>query len=209
MLNPIVTELTTAFTDILLCITALFMLLQFSQKNISSPWKACFALLAFSSFAAALAHGLLFSQEVLFWLWQPVYLSLGLMLAYLLIASIEYTYSTQTATKWQRPILFSAVIFYMSTVIFEGLFILFIIFEAIILLTSLGLYLVKRPSHYLLFVMALLLSLVAGGTQAAGPFVWHLFGLPFDHNSTFHLIQLVSLAFFYQGIIKTIARSSY
>lgn len=202
MLNPIATELSTAFTDILLSVAALFMLYQFSQKQISTLWRTCFALLAFSSFAAALAHGLVFSEDILFWLWQPVYLSLGLMLAYLLSASIEYTHSTKTAQKWQPLIIGSALAFYISTVIFDGLFLLFIIFEAIILLLSLGLYLVKKPSHYKWFTIALTLSLIAGLTQAAGPFTWSLFAIPLDHNGSFHLIQLLSLIFFYRGITQ-------
>ena len=78
-IHPSRFEQVTALTDVALGFLAgyaAFQVFQFSGFK-SAVWGWAFALLAFSAFVAALAHGFEMTQKTNERLWMPINLSLG------------------------------------------------------------------------------------------------------------------------------------
>ncbi len=85
-LNPMPTELTTAATDAILALLALICIRWLGARRSADPgkvtlWILVLALLAVASVLGAVAHGFDLSSDTLYLLWQPLFLSLGLVVA--------------------------------------------------------------------------------------------------------------------------------
>jgi uncharacterized protein DUF6962 len=100
------------------------------------------------------------------------------------------------------------LVFYGVTRLAGGDFLVFVGYEAAVLLFSLFMYLrLTAMGHHPRaggMSAALALSLAAGAVQAApiGPvrLVWH-----FDHNGLFHLVQLLGLVLLVAGLRRRLA----
>ena len=92
--------------------------------------------------------------------------------------------------------------FYLTTLIFPGIFFLFIVYEGLALLFSLGAYLflsaTGEPGAGLM-AGGVLLSIVAAGLQARKSIlitlIWN-----FDHNGIYHIVQTVGLVLLIAGL---------
>ncbi len=88
------TELTTAITDLILALECLFILIWWRRQSTTdtmrrSIWSWVLGLLGGASLAAAIAHGLKMSRTVNELLWKPIYLTLGVLVAFFLIGAIH------------------------------------------------------------------------------------------------------------------------
>lgn len=203
------TELTTAATDLLLGLLAVFCFLYLWHKlpegMAKRLWLALFGFLALSSFLGAFAHAVRMEQRINDLLWHPLYFFLGLTLTLLaLIAVLNWRGepSASRAMRWLLPLPFVVV---LVTWLGAGAFIYFVLFEAAIMLFVFGVYfrLVLKQQPGSRFVLAgVVLSIVAAILQAIGPYTFQVVW-QFDHNGLFHLVQLPGVVFFFFG-----ARSS-
>jgi hypothetical protein len=97
----------------------------------------------------------------------------------------------------------AGMIFYSITLIVRGTFIVFILYEAIVMLFALISYVVlsfrKKGAGYFLMACGIMLSIVAAACQAINSirftFIWE-----FDHNGVFHIIQIAGLFFLLFGL---------
>jgi hypothetical protein len=164
--------------------------------------------LGFASFIGAAAHGLAMSKEINFWLWQPISLALGLVIAMVVLATVYEIWGEAAYQKAQLPMIGVAVIFYTITILIPGTFLTFIVYEAIAMLFALAgfIYLAvrKHPSGAWWMVAGILITIVAAVVQAVGKTGVVLF-LGLDHNGVFHLIQIFGVLALTMGLQKSLS----
>lgn len=192
------TELTTSVTDLLLAIESLCIFFLLPDRHWQQRlWRRIFALLAFSSLLGAIAHGLDLSEETKSLLWKPLYLSLGIMMALFFTVAIAARAGDRFARHLLPFCVATGLVFYGLTEWFGGNFLIFTVYEAIMMLGALWIYGViavtrKRMAAGIMSV-AIGINLLAAGVQGSslsfpvGPII-------FDHNGLFHLIQMIGLA---------------
>ena len=209
-LNPELTELTTAATDALLALLSCACLVILWPCRASNRWRwgiwsAVFALLAIASLLGAVAHGLDLSAEMRAWLWRPLYLSLGFVVALFCVGAV-FDYGGQRAARFALlPMLALGFGFFLLTQLTTGSFLLFVVYEAVAMLAALVMYLLLSVKHHVdgagLITLAIVLNMVAAGIQASGTVSLSL-GVPLDHNGVFHLVQLVAIALLMPGLVR-------
>lgn len=210
VLNPELTELTTAATDGLLAALScacLVILWPYRAANCwrFGIWAAVFGLLAIASVLGTAAHGLDISAEVRAWLWRPLYLCLGFVVALFCVGAILDYGGHRAARIAMLPMLALGFGFFLVTQLTTGSFLLFVVYEALAMLAALAMYLLLSARRRLdgagLIAAAILLNMAAAGIQASGS-VYLSIGVPLDHNGVFHLVQLVAIAVLTSGLIR-------
>ncbi|MFW5994760.1 MAG: DUF6962 family protein [Spirochaetia bacterium] len=207
--TEIATEQTTAITDLLLGLLALYVLRdvrrhgRHGDNKKTRIWSFAFGFLACAAFLGAVVHGLELSRELTFQLWQPIYLGLGLTVTMFLVG-VVYDWRRFSIPAWLLPAaVVVAVAFYAFTLFGSGAFLVFVAYEGVVLVIALLCYLslaIRRGFEGAgLMSIGILISIVAGGVQAAGPMEITLI-VPFDHNGLFHLIQMPGLLFLMWGL---------
>jgi hypothetical protein len=214
-LVDVVTERTTAATDVVLALAAAAAILVLRRTTPPSfgraVWQAALAALALASVLGAVAHGLELPAATRELLWQPLYLALGVTMALFVVGAVRDWRGEAAGRRVLLPMLALAVVFYGVTRLTRGSFLAFVVYEAAALLFSLGVYLrlATGPARAGAAAMAaaLTVSLAAGAVQASdvGPIrlVWD-----FDHNGVFHLVQLVGLALLLTGLRRLLAATA-
>lgn len=206
--NPIVTELTTAATDALLAVLALVCIRHLAVRRSADPqkvtlWVLVLALLAVASALGAVAHGLDLSPDILWLLWQPLFLSLGLVVALFVVAAVYDGFGAAAARRLLIPALVAGGAFYLLTLVFPGTFMVFVLYEAVAMLVALALYVrlaIRDGQKWAwLMVLGIGLNIVAAAIQASGTVRLDL-GVPFDHNGVFHLVQMVAIVVLVLGV---------
>jgi hypothetical protein len=192
-------ERTTAATDAVLALAALAVIATVRRRTPPSfpraIWTAALAALAAASALAAAAHGLALAESARERVWQPLWLTLGVMIALFVVGALHSWRGDRAARAGLWPMLAVALAFYLASGLAGGSFLIFVVYEAIGLLFALLVYLGlardRRPGA-LAVAVALGISLAAGGIQATA---WEVefAGCPFDHNALFHLVQLAGL----------------
>jgi len=214
--NPIVTELTTAATDAVLAVLALVCIRWLAARRTADPekvtlWVLVLALLAVASALGAVAHGFDLSADALWLLWQPLFLSLGLVVALFVVAAVYDAFGAAAARRLLIPALVVGGAFYLLTLVFPGTFLVFVLYEAVAMLVALALYfrLALRDGEKWawLMVLGIALNIVAAAIQASGTVRLDL-GVPFDHNGVFHLVQMVAIVVLMAGVGASLKSSS-
>ena len=214
-LNPVATEITTALTDAMLAVLALAVLRQVRSRRVSDAWKVdlwtwLLGLLAFASALGAVAHGLDLDPGTRETLWEPLYLSLGLVVALFAVAAIRDRFG-ESAARRAVPWLGAAGIgFYALTRLGTGSFLVFVLYEAVAMLAALALYADAARRLRLegagWMVAGIALNLVAAAVQQSGASV-RLGPVPFDHNGLFHLVQAVAILALARGLLRSLPLS--
>ena len=207
-LNPMPTELTTAATDAILALLALICIRWLGARRSADPgkvtlWILVLALLAVASVLGAVAHGFDLSSDTLYLLWQPLFLSLGLVVALFVVAATYDGLGPATARRLLIPALVVGACFYLVTLLFPGTFLVFVLYEALAMLVALALYirlaLQNGERWSWLMVLGIGLNIVAAAIQASGSVRLSL-GVPLDHNGVFHLVQMVAIVVLVAGV---------
>jgi hypothetical protein len=215
-LNPVPTELTTAATDAILAVLALFCIRWLAARRAAAPakvtvWILVLALLAVASALGAVAHGFDHSSDVLYLLWQPLFLSLGLVVALFVVAAAYDGFGPETARRLLIPALAVGACFYLITLLFPGTFLVFVLYEALAMLAALALYFrlaLKSGERWpWLMVLGIALNIVAAGIQASGSVRLNI-GVPLDHNGVFHLVQMVAIVVLVVGVGRSLERET-
>jgi len=140
-------------------------------------------------------------------LWQPLFLSLGLVVALFVVAAAYDGIGPDTARRLLIPALIVGALFYLITLLFPGTFLVFVLYEAVAMLVALGLYLrlaVRTGAAWSwLMVLGIGLNIVAAAIQATGSVRLNV-GVPLDHNGVFHLVQMVAIVVLVAGIGKSL-----
>lgn len=211
-LNPVPTELATAATDAILAVLALFCIRWLAARRSVDPakvtvWILVLALLAVASVLGAVAHGFALSSDTLYLLWQPLFLSLGLVVALFVVAAAYDGLGPDTARRLLIPALVLGACFYLVTLVFPGTFLVFVLYEAVAMLVALALYvrLALRSSERWarLMVLGIGLNIAAAAIQASGTVRLNL-GVPLDHNGVFHLVQMVAIVVLVAGVGRSL-----
>ena len=214
--NPIVTELTTAATDAVLAVLALVCIRWLAARRSADPekvtlWVLVLALLAVASALGAVAHGFDLSPNTLWLLWQPLFLSLGLVVALFVVAAVYDGFGAAAARRLLMPALVVGGAFYLLTLLFPGTFMVFVLYEAVAMLVALALYVrlaIRDGAKWAwLMVLGIGLNIVAAAIQASGTVRLDL-GVPFDHNGVFHLVQMVAIVVLVLGVGASLDSSS-
>ncbi len=204
--NP--TERTTAGTDLLLAIqTASWAILIYNAGD-SAPWKAtlwatAFSLMALAALLGTVAHGFALAETNRRRLWRGLSLALGLTLACFLVGFINDMWG-QTVAMLALPVaLLLGLGFFGITLVIPSTFLVFIIYEAIILLFALmgygWLMVMGQLAGSGWMTLGILLTLLAAAVQTQKKLIVTLIW-PFDHNGLFHLIQLIANLFILLGL---------
>jgi hypothetical protein len=203
------TEQTTALTDAiltLLAFAATLYVLRFwpdPRRLKAGVWAGTFGLLTLASALGTVAHGFKMAPETYLAIWQPLNFSLGLTVA-MFVAAVFYDLWGPPVTRRALPFLFGlAVVFYIISRLFPDTFLPFVIYGAGSMLFALAGYIWLaargRSPGAALLVLGVLLTLVAFAVQATGlvrfQFIWQ-----FDHNSAFHLIEMVAVVLLVLGV---------
>lgn len=209
-LNPIMTELTTAATDALLAAVSLgcmvvLMRRRASQRRRFGIWSWVFGLLAFASLLGAIAHGLDLSPAAREWLWRPLFLSLGLVVALFVVGAVFDFRGERAARATLVPMLVLGVGFFLVTQVLSGSFLVFVAYEAVAMLAALGVYLLLAFRRQLegagLIAAGILLNIAAAAVQASD--YSFTIVVPLDHNGMFHLVQIVALVVLTLGLSRS------
>lgn len=208
-MNPV--EQTTAITDLFMGLVAICLV--YAVLKIGSPndktkaciWSSAFACIAFASICGVIAHGLVLSQEMEFFLWQPLNLALGLAVGFFFIGVVYDLFNKRISWILVLIVLLAAFIFYFISYV-SKLFIFFILYEGLALLFAFFVYsyftLNKKMIGAGYIAAGILISIIAAVIQALGPFQIKLYWT-FNHNGIFHLIQIVGLLVIFLGLRTT------
>jgi hypothetical protein len=211
-LIDIPTEQTTAATDAVLAVMALLLALYLRRIGRSRPfktglWVGAFLLLTLSAALGAVVHGIALSEGLRAFLWHPLYLSLGLLVALFLVAAI-YDVRDEAAARRLLPfMLIVGLLFFGITLLIPGSFLVFIVYEAVaMLLAFMGyLWIAVRGRLRGAWLMAagILVTMIAAGVQA-GESVSFTLVWAFDHNGAFHLIQMPGIVLIALGLSRSL-----
>ena len=202
------TELTTSATDALLAIECTIIIALLRRSATTNRWRtnlwcSVFALLATASSLGALLHALEMPKSMRIALWTPLYLSLGILVLLFIMGAVA-DWRGKVAAKRLVPwgIGVSAA-FLGLTALLGGKFIVFIVYAATILLSTLAIYTFLAATHRLkgaaVIALAIILNLAAAAVQTSNLSL-HLL-VPFDHNGLFHLVQILSTAILALGLL--------
>ncbi|MFH1020875.1 MAG: hypothetical protein V1782_09760 [Pseudomonadota bacterium] len=208
------TELTTSATDALLAIECAIIIALLLRTAPADRWRTnlwcwVFGLLAIASFLGALTHGLEMPKPMRTALWTPLYLSLGILVVLFIVGAVADWLGKVVAKRLVPWGIGVSAAFLGVTALLGGPFIVFIVYAATVLLSTLAIYTFLAATHRLkgaaVIALAILLNLVAAAVQASNLSL-HLF-FPFDHNGLFHIIQILSTAVLGLGLYLGMART--
>jgi hypothetical protein len=142
------------------------------------------------------------------WLWRPLFLSLGLVVAMFVVGAVFDLKGESTARAWLVPMLVLALGFFTITQIGSGSFRAFVVYEASAMLGTLGIYLLLALKRRLpgagTVAAGILLNIMAAAIQSTDTISLTII-VPFDHNGVFHLVQIVALVVLTRGLARGMA----
>lgn len=203
------TEQTTAITDLILTLISIWAVVTIRRAGSTDPikvrvWTWVFILLSIAAFFGFVAHGFQMSEKTNYILWQPLNLALGLSVS-LFAAGAIFDIKNGELPKMIIPGLIAlGIIFYFITVFVPGSFLIFIIYEAVVMLFALVAYILlavkgKLPGAWWM-VAGIFITIVAAIIQASGSIavkiIWD-----FDHNGIFHIVQMFGIVVLLNGLL--------
>jgi hypothetical protein len=165
-------------------------------------WLVMLVTFGLAALLGSIAHGFPWSATHLDLLWQPLYLSLGVAVAYFVLAAVCAAWGDTAARRVRPFLLVAAGVFYVLTRLTGGDFLVFVIYEGAGLVFALAVHawLARRGRVGAGWVAAgLAVSLTAGVVQAIDTLTLRLVWT-FDHNGIFHLVQAVGLGLLLVGL---------
>jgi hypothetical protein len=204
------TERSTAATDLLLSSAALLGLCYLHSSQPEGSWRIQLwswplGLIAASAGLGALYHGLVLPQRPRKLLWHALTFLLGMALAIfgagVTLDAFGFEAGRQSLPLWLAA---GAAIFLVSRR-FNGMFMVFITFEGVVLAAALVGYTALAAAGALSgaawIAAGVLLSAIAAALQAFKrarfKWIWE-----FDHNGIFHLVQTAGLVLLCKGIAE-------
>ena len=201
-------EQTTAVTDIILALIAFggVVLLQWTRVNSGDLWRinlwsTALGLIGLAAILGAGAHGLALKTTPHHRLWLA--LNMALAISLFIVGVLNDLWSYEASRKALPFMLIAGLGFYLTTLIYPGIFFLFLVYEGLALAFALGAYLfltVTGQPGAGFMAGGVMISLVAGGLQARKSIVFTLIW-KFDHNGIYHIVQAIGLLFLFAGLL--------
>lgn len=201
-------EQTTAATDAVIAVMALRYAWELQRRRSADPWKAGLWAAAFGGLACAgglgaVVHGLTLSERAKLALWRPLYLILGVVVALFAAGATRDGWGEPAARRTLPGLLLAALGFFGLSQRLKGGFRVFVVYEAVAMLFALAVYVRLARGGRLagadLMAAGVLLSILAAAVQAS-PLELTIYGVPFDHNGLFHLVQMTGLPLLAAGL---------
>lgn len=204
------TEKTTAVTDILLAFIAFggigylrwppMCSGEFWKINI---WSAAIGLIGLAAALGAVAHGLVRSRIFHQRVWLALNMALSLAVSLFVVGVVYDLWGHEVSLTTLPLMLIAGLGFYLATLMYPGIFFIFIVYEAVALTFALGAYIflaVQKDLPGACWMAAgILVSIIAAGIQANKSavltFIWR-----FDRNGIYHLVQVVGLLLLLIGL---------
>ena len=196
------TERTTAATDLLLAAQGFIWAWYIPTIGDNVPWQAtiwawAWALIGLGSFLGAIAHGLKMERKPYIRTWRGIALILGLAMGLFSVAGVYDLLGEAVARQFLPIGILISLGFFCFTFFGPETFLVFIVYEAVILILAVLTYswlgLTGQLPGAWLMVVGVILALIAAVIQAKESltmtFIWQ-----FDWNGIFHLMQLLSNA---------------
>lgn len=208
-LIPDLAERTTAITDLMMAITAMIGLSKLRRGAVLEPWRTnlwsgVYLLFIAAALIGTAHHGLVLSDAVYDSTWLAIILSLGVMVG-LFVVGLVYDLFGIAPAKRALPIMIAiALTFFGYSAGFNQDFSLFLAYEALALVAALAGYLwlaAKGRSGACVMTLGVLLTIIAATVQGTKAMTFTLI-VPFDHNATYHLIQIIGVLFLTEGISR-------
>ena len=203
-------EQTTAITDIILCIVAFGGLL-FLRRDLPvdselwkiNIWSAAIGLIGMAAALGAWAHGLIVSRSVHDRIWRLLNLTLALAVSLFVVGVVYDLWGLAACIKVLPVMLIAGLAFFVATLVFPGIFFVFIIYEglALILAFIAYIYLTVRGelSGTVFMAAGILISIMAAGIQAIKSITVNIIW-QFDHNGVYHIVQIIGLVLLMTGL---------
>lgn len=201
------TELTTSATDLILALECLAIIYWLRRTPDKTNWRLrlwswIFGLTTLSALLGTIAHGLQLQPSVHALLWHPLNLSLGLVISLFVAAGCGDWQGQTLAMRLLPWCIGLGLAFFVLTLLLNNEFIVFVIYEGVGMILALIIYASLAVTHRLqgatIIAAAVVLNLAAAGVQASDLSLD--LGVPFDHNSLFHLLQMVAMAVLAWGL---------
>ena len=207
-------EQTTAVTDIVLALIAFggIVFLRWPLLNSDQLWKiniwsAAIGLIGLAAVLGAVAHGLVLSRSLHHRIWLALNMALSLAVSLFVVGVVYDLWGFEVSLATLPILLIAGLGFYLTTLIYPGIFFLFIVYEVVALFFALGAYIFLTIKQDLpgacLMAAGILVSIIAAGIQANKAvivtFIWR-----FDHNGIYHLVQVVGLLLLFAGLRKSL-----
>lgn len=208
-LIQIPTEQTTAVTDLLISTLAIACVTYLRKRGPAGMrgqlWRGVFQLLAVASFIGAVVHGLVLGQGAYTALWWATYLALSLLIAAFFLATVRDLAGDAAARLLLPGCVIVAVGFFAYFALEPEDFLPFILYEAGVMLFSLGAYAWLAWRRTLpgspWIAASIAVNIAAAVIQATGSVrftaIWS-----FDHNGAFHLVQIIGMALLLRGLVS-------
>ena len=171
------TEQTTAATDFILFLLSFWAALTIRKRGKGSNpkkaniWMWVFVLLSIAAIFGAIAHGFQMEEKINYLLWQPLNLALGLSVSLFAVGALLDLAKGKLSKAVAPGFLALGVIFYFITVFIPGSFLVFILYEAVVMIFALVAYSnmsVKRKlSGGWWMVGGILITILAAAIQAS------------------------------------------
>ena len=204
-------EQTTAVTDIILALVACsgVLILQWSPVKTGGLWRihiwsAAIGLIGLAAILGAVAHGLVLKPNIHNRIWQTLNLALSLAVSLFVVGVINDLWGAELAKKSLPFMLLAGLGFYITTLIYPGIFLLFIVYEGLALVLALCAYLfltIKGEPGAGFMAGGILLSILAAGLQARKTISFTLIWT-FDHNGIYHIVQTIGLLLLIAGLLE-------
>ena len=205
-LNPSPTELTTAATDAAMGVLSLLLLLDLRRLRVRSAWQRnvwseVFGLLVAGSVLGAITHGFELAAAVRAQLWLPLYLSLGLAVALLVVGAVGDLMGEAAGRRLFPWAVAAGVGFFAASQWLGGAFLIFVIYEAAAMLLALAIYVrvaMRGEASAWWTASGIGVTLVAAAVQATS--LRMTLVVPFDYNGLFHLVQMAATVLIAVGV---------
>ena len=207
-------EKTTAVTDIILALVAFggIVFLRGFLTNSNELWKisiwsAAIGLIGLAATLGAIAHGLVLSRTLHRRSWLVLNMALSLAISLFVVGVVYDLWGFEISLTTLPILLIAGLGFYLTTLIYPGIFFLFIGYEVVALIFALAAYIFiaiqkDLPGAWLM-ATGIFVSIIAAGIQTNKSvfltFIWR-----FDHNGIYHLVQIVGLIILLMGLRSSI-----
>lgn len=209
MTRPILYEPTTAITDLMVAVLAVYIARELHAwhniRLMNVHWHLGWAFwsLSFGALMGAISHGLgpHFSENTQALIWKLTVLPIGFTSVFFLMGTLHHTIAFDSA-RWLYwvPVLFLAA--YLFTIMKDDSFNNVVKFYGPVMGFVLA---VMLYSHFGLgspgagqAALGLIITFAAAGVQVSG-FSIHQH---FNHNDLFHVIQMAGMYFIYRGSLE-------
>jgi hypothetical protein len=207
------TEQTTAATDLIIAVLAVVAAIYLRKQGPTAfrgrLWRGVFWLLACAGLLGAIGHGLTLDEHVYNGVWLFAYLTLALLVAAFLVATLRDLVGDSMARRAFPLFPVIALAFFGYAMLDPGNFMPFILYESAAMALSLAgfAWITIRGDlpGAAWITAAIAVNIVAAAIQAQGSLGFTLIWT-FDHNGVFHLVQMLGIGLLVRGLRTRPAR---